>query len=197
MSESRVRESAPRRTRSLLVRVQPGQLPVQPGSEGRGAVGQPAVSKPSDEGPVGADANLQAATRVNPHVASSHRTPPRGGHRERRAAFLPAKAATGCPPATGTSAAPGSPASQGWHAGTVAGGNSGDPHASRPDLQPGNPAYKATTEVAGDGRWGSRRGAYERGGVRQHNAPGAKRKLSRPVRHLAVISSVCAPPGWA
>jgi hypothetical protein len=174
MSVSRVRESAPRRTRSLLVQVQSGQLPVQPGSEGRGAVGQPAVSKPSDEGPVGADANLQAATRVNPHVASSHRTPPRGGHRERRAAFLPAKAATGCPPATGTSAAPGSPASQGWHAGTVAGGNSGDPHASRPDLQPGNPAYKATTEVAGDGRWGSRRGAYERGWVRQHNAPGAK-----------------------
>lgn len=174
MSERRVWESAPRRTRSLLVRVQPGQLPVQPGSEGRGAVGQPAVSKPSDKGPVGADANLQAATRVNPHVASSHRTPPRGGHRECRAAFLPAKAATGCPPATGTSAAPGSPASQGWHAGTVAGGNSGDPHASRPDLQPGNPAYKATTEVAGDGRWGSRRGAYERGWVRQHNAPGAK-----------------------
>src|SRR5918996_786532 len=77
MSESRVRESAPRRTRSLLVRVQPWQLPVQPGSEGRGAVGQPAVSKPSDKGPVGADANLQAATRVNPHVASSHRTPAR------------------------------------------------------------------------------------------------------------------------
>ncbi len=174
MSGSRVRESAPRRTRNLLVRVQLWQLPVQPGSEGRGAAGQPAVSKPSDKGPLGADANLQAATRVNPHVASSHRTPPQGGHRERRAAFLPAKAATGCPPATGESAAPGSSASQGWHAGTVAGGNSGDPRASRPDLQPGKPAYKATTEVAGDGRVGSRRGAYERGWARQHNAPGAK-----------------------
>jgi hypothetical protein len=151
VSESRVRESAPRRARNLLVRVQPGELPVHPGSEGRGAGERSPVSKPPDKGSVGADANLQAATRVNPHVASSHRTPPRGGHRERRAAFLPAKAATGYPPATGVSAAPGSPAYQGWHAGKVAGGNSGDPYSSRPDLRPGNPAYKAETEVARDG----------------------------------------------
>jgi len=151
VSESRVRESATRRARNLLVRVQPGELPVHPGSEGRGAGEQSPVSKPSDKGSTGADANLQAATRVNPHVASSHRTPPEGGHRERRAAFLPAKAATGCPPATGASAAPGSPAYQGWHAGTAAGGNSRDPYLSRPDLRPGNPAYKAETEVAGDG----------------------------------------------
>jgi hypothetical protein len=161
-------------THNLLVQVQPGQLPVQPGSEGRGAGEQSPVSKPPDEGPLGADANLQAATRVNPRVASSHRTPPRGGHRERRAAFPTAKAATGRPPETGASAVPGSPASQGWHAGKAVGGNSGDPPTSRPRLRPGNPAYKARLEVAGEGSRGSRRGAYERRWAGQHNLPGAK-----------------------
>lgn len=149
MSESRVRESAPRRAHDLLVRVQSGQLLVQPGSEGRGARGQPLVSKPPDEGSSGADANLQAATQVNPDVASSHRNPPRGGHWECRAAFLPAKAATG---ADRTRApASGSPAYQGWHAGTAMGGNSGDPHASRPDPRSGNPAYKAEPKWRGMG----------------------------------------------
>ena len=123
------------------MRVQSGQLLVQPGSEGRGARGQPLVPKPPDEGSSGADANLQAATQVNPDVASSHRNPPRGGHWECRAASQPAKAATG---ADRTRApASGSPAYQGWHAGTAMGGNSGDPHASRPDPRSGNPAYKA------------------------------------------------------
>ncbi len=57
-------------TRSLLVRVQPGQLLVQPGSEGRGAGERSAVSKPPDKGPFGVHANLQAATQVNLCVAS-------------------------------------------------------------------------------------------------------------------------------
>jgi hypothetical protein len=152
MSVSRVRESAPRMTRNLLVEVQRGQLLVQPVSEGRGAGERSPVSKPPDKGSSGVDANLQAATRVNPRVASSHRTPPAGGLWERRASSLGAKAATG---AVRTSvAASGSPAYQGWHAGTVAGGNAGGPHASRPDLRPGNSAYKAAPEVAGDGRGG-------------------------------------------
>lgn len=46
---------------------------------------------------------------------------------------------------------PGSPACQGWHAGTVIRGNSGGPHVSRPDLQPGNPAYKAKPKWRGMG----------------------------------------------
>jgi hypothetical protein len=148
---SRVIESAPRRDRSLLVKVQPRELPVRPGSEGCEAEEQSSVSKPPDKGFLEADANLQAATRVNPHVASSHRTPPKGGHRGRRAAFLPVKGCHGASPKTGTSAAPGSPAYQGWHAGKVTGGNSGGPHISRPHLQPGNPAHKAKSEMAGDG----------------------------------------------
>src|SRR5918994_4519433 len=112
-------------TRNLLVEVQRGQLLVQPVSEGRGAGERSPVSKPPDKGSLGVDANLQAATRVNPRVASSHRTPPAGGLWERRASFPGAKAATG---AVRTSvAALGSPAYQGWHAGTVAGGNAGDP----------------------------------------------------------------------
>lgn len=69
---------------------------------------------------------------------------------ERRAASLPAKAATGAMFLSG-GCGPGSPAYQGWHAGTVIRDNSRGPHASRPDLQPGNPAYKANAEVAGDG----------------------------------------------
>lgn len=44
------------------MRVQSGQLPVQPGSEGRAAWEQSGVAKPSDKGPLGVDANLQAAT---------------------------------------------------------------------------------------------------------------------------------------
>jgi hypothetical protein len=158
------------------VKDRPGQLPVQPGSEGRGAWEQSGVSKPPDKGSPGADANLQAAMRVNPRVASSHRNPAGqpAGYWERRAAFLPAKAAMGIPPTTGTSAGPGSPAYQGWHAGTVIRGNSGDPHVSRPDLQSGNPAYKAQGRSDGGWAWGSRRGAYERGSARQHNSPGAK-----------------------
>jgi hypothetical protein len=132
------------------VKVQSGQLPVQPGSEGRKAGGQPPVLKPPDEGSLGADANLQAATQVNPDVASSHRNPPRGGHRERRAAFLPAKAATETA-STNRQATSGSPAYQGWHAGTAMGGNSGDPRVSRPDPRSGNPTYKAEPKWWGTG----------------------------------------------
>ena len=141
-------------THNLLVRVQPGQLPVRPGSEGCGAREQSRAPKPPAKGPLGVDANLQAASRVNPQVAPSYRNPPSGGCWECRASFPKAKAGTGMPPATGASAAPGSPASQGWHAGTVTRGNAGGPHVSRFDLQPGNPAYKAAPEVAGDGREG-------------------------------------------
>lgn len=139
-------------TRSLLMKVQPGQLPVQPGSEGHGRRGNPPVPKLPDEDSLGVDANLQAATKVNPHLASLRGSSPETeGHWECRAFLTLAKAATGCPPETGTSAAPGSPASEGWHAGKVAGSNVGGPHISRPDLQPGNPTYKARSEVVGDG----------------------------------------------
>jgi|GEM_PF-5379300 len=150
-SVSRVRESAPRRDRSLLTKVQPWQLPVQPGSEGHGAAEQFAVSKLPDKGSLEAHANLQAAIRMNPDVASSHRTPSKEGLWERRAVFSPAKAAMGCSPETGKSATPGSPAYQGWHAGKAAVSNSGDPCISRLDLQPGNFAYKDETEMAQDG----------------------------------------------
>lgn len=134
------------------MRVQPGQLPDQPGSEGRVAWEQSGVAKPSDKGSLGADTNLQAAMRMNLRVASSHRNSSGrpGGCWERRAASLPAKAATGAMFLSG-GCGPGSPAYQGWHAGTVIRGNSRGPHASRPDLQPGKPAYKANAEVAGDG----------------------------------------------
>jgi hypothetical protein len=63
-----------------------------------------------------------------------------------------AKAATEA--VTASSAATGSPAYQGWHAGKATGGNAGDPHVFRPDLRPDNLAYKAAPEVAGDGRGG-------------------------------------------
>src|SRR4029453_14483864 len=76
------------------------------------------------------------------------------------------------PPIRGPPKGPGVGA--GGPGGVLGGGDPRHPLPSRRALRRGNPAYKATTEVAGDGRWGSRRGAYERGWGRQHNAPGAR-----------------------
>ena len=47
----------PRRHRCLWVQVPPGEFLVHPGSEGCRAGREPATLKPSDQGPLGADAN--------------------------------------------------------------------------------------------------------------------------------------------